>query len=125
MDSFSVAAGAVAPLMFFMALGFCVSRKAHFDSAAIANFNKLVFKVFLPANMFAAVYFSDMSKLLDPKLISYAIGGVLGIYLLAYFLLSGWLRTIGNGELSSRLFTAVISSSWEFLWWRTSMARKQ
>lgn len=25
MDSFSVAAGAVAPLMFFMALGFCVS----------------------------------------------------------------------------------------------------
>ena len=68
MDSFSVAAGAVAPLMFFMALGFCVSRKAHFDSAAIANFNKLVFKVFLPANMFAAVYFSDMSKLLDPKL---------------------------------------------------------
>lgn len=85
MDSFSVAAGAVAPLMFFMALGFCVSRKAHFDSAAIANFNKLVFKVFLPANMFAAVYFSDMSKLLDPKLISYAIGGVLGIYLLAYF----------------------------------------
>lgn len=86
MDSFSVAAGAVAPLMFFMALGFCVSRKAHFDSAAIANFNKLVFKVFLPANMFAAVYFSDMSKLLDPKLFSYAVGGVLGIYLLAYFL---------------------------------------
>ena len=85
MDSFNVAAGAVAPLMFFMVLGFCVSRKAHFDSVAIANFNKLVFKVFLPANMFAAVYFSDMSKLLDPRLISYAIGGVLGIYLLAYF----------------------------------------
>ena len=63
MSSFSVAAGAVAPLMFFMVLGFCVSQKAHFDETAIANFNKLVFKVFLPANMFAAVYFSDMSKL--------------------------------------------------------------
>lgn len=86
MSSFSVAAGAVAPLMFFMVLGFCVSQKAHFDETAIANFNKLVFKVFLPANMFAAVYFSDMSKLLDPKLFSYAVGGVLGIYLLAYFI---------------------------------------
>ena len=41
MSSFSVAAGAVAPLMFFMVLGFCVSQKAHFDGTAIANFNKL------------------------------------------------------------------------------------
>ena len=85
MSSFSVAAGAVAPLMFFMVLGFCVSQKAHFDGTAIANFNKLVFKVFLPANMFSAVYFSDISKVLDPRLISYGAGGILTVYLLAYF----------------------------------------
>ena len=68
-----------------MVLGFCVSQKAHFDGTAIANFNKLVFKVFLPANMFSAVYFSDISKVLDPRLISYGAGGILTVYLLAYF----------------------------------------
>ena len=110
MSSFSVAAGAVAPLMFFMALGFCVSQKAHFDGTAIANFNKLVFKVFLPANMFLAVYFSDISKVLDPRLISYGAGGILTVYLLAYFFV---VRLVRDDRKRGAL------------WWRISMGRKR
>lgn len=84
-SSFQVAAGAIAPLMFFMLLGFLLNQRAHFDSVAIANFNKLVFKIFLPANMFAAIYFSDIKNILNPRMIAYAVGGILVIYGLAYF----------------------------------------
>ena len=68
MESFFVALSAVIPLMVYMGIGLLAQKKERFSDKIISNFNKLVFHVFLPTNMFVSVYTSDVAKTWQPSL---------------------------------------------------------
>lgn len=87
MESFFVALSAVIPLMVYMGIGLLAQKKERFSDKIISNFNKLVFHVFLPTNMFVSVYTSDVAKTLQPSLVLYCAGGILIVWLLCFLLI--------------------------------------
>lgn len=84
MDNLIVALNAVLPLMIYMGIGLLLKRKEHFSDEILSNFNKLVFKVFLPVNMFVSVYTANVKEALQPSLLLYAMGSIFGVYILAF-----------------------------------------
>lgn len=82
MDHFSVAVGAVAPLAIYLLLGIFMRWYAHFDDDSISHFNKMIFTIFLPTNMFASIYYADTSKTLHLSLVAYALGSLFIFYIL-------------------------------------------
>lgn len=85
-ENFMVAVGAIAPLVVYLGMGLFMRWYAHFDDKAISNFNKLIFTIFLPSNMFASIYFADTSGSFPGRFLAYAIGSLLVIYALAFLL---------------------------------------
>lgn len=69
MGNFWIAAGAVLPLMIYMGVGLLAKKRYGFTPQIISYFNKLVFGVFLPTNMFYSVYFTDVSKVVKPSFV--------------------------------------------------------
>lgn len=83
MNNLVIAFSSVAPLTFYMILGYILRRIEKFDDSVIANFNKIIFKVMLPSTILMSVYRSDLSKTLNPALILYGMGSVIAIILVA------------------------------------------
>ncbi|MDD6570344.1 AEC family transporter [Acidaminococcus timonensis] len=86
MENFWIAAGAVLPLMIYMGIGLLAKKRYGFTSQIISYFNKLVFGVFLPTNMFYSVYFTDMSKVVKPAFVGFTVAGLLVEYLVGFAL---------------------------------------
>ena len=86
MESFFVALSAVIPLMVYMGIGLLAQKKERFSDHIISNFNKLVFHVFMPTNMFVSVYTSDVKKTLQPSLVLFCVGGILAVWLLSFLI---------------------------------------
>lgn len=84
MENFIVAAGAVAPLMVYLALGLLMKWQYHFTEKDISTFNKLVFGIFLPVNMMNAVYSTSTANMPKPSLVIYAVVALLLFYGLAF-----------------------------------------
>ena len=91
MENFWIAAGAVLPLMIYMAIGLLARRKYHFNESHISNFNKIVFGVFLPTNMFYSVYFTDIGKVMRPGFVLFAVGALLTVFVTGWVLVTGGL----------------------------------
>lgn len=88
MENFWIAAGAVLPLMIYMAIGLLARKRYHFNEGHISNFNKIVFGVFLPTNMFYSVYFTDISKVMRPGFVLFAVGSLLTVYVVGWVLVT-------------------------------------
>ena len=85
MESLILSFEAVAPIFILMLLGYLLKKiklaeKDHFDAM-----NRLVFKVFLPVLLFNNVYNTEISGVIDSKLIAYTITGVAAVFVLGYF----------------------------------------
>ena len=84
MENLIVAFSAVAPLIFFMLVGYGFRKKEKFDDSVISNFNKLIFQILLPVNMLMSVYRSDIKNTLDPRMLFYSIGALLTVYVIGF-----------------------------------------
>ncbi len=85
MESLILSFEAVTPIFILMLLGYCIKRiglagKEHFDAM-----NRLVFKIFLPVLLFNNIYNTEISGVIDLKLITYTITVVLAVFVLGYF----------------------------------------
>ncbi|MEE0338267.1 AEC family transporter, partial [Acidaminococcus fermentans] len=92
MENFWIAAGAVLPLMIYMAIGLLARRKYHFNESHISNFNKIVFGVFLPTNMFYSVYFTDIGKVMRPGFVLFAVGALLTVFVTGWVLVTALVK---------------------------------
>ncbi|WP_337617543.1 AEC family transporter [Acidaminococcus timonensis] len=88
MGNFWIAAGAVLPLMIYMGVGLLAKKRYGFTPQIISYFNKLVFGVFLPTNMFYSVYFTDVSKVVKPSFVGFAVAALLLEYLVGFVLVT-------------------------------------
>ena len=88
MGNFWIAAGAVLPLMIYMGVGLLAKKRYGFTPQIISYFNKLVFGVFLPTNMFYSVYFTDVSKVVKPSFVGFAVAALLAEYIVGFVLVT-------------------------------------
>ncbi len=67
MNSMKLAFNAVFPLLAFMMTGYFLRKKSLLDKPTAAGMNKLVFRVFLPLNIFQSIYNADIRGAFDLK----------------------------------------------------------
>lgn len=92
MDNFRVAAGAVLPLMIYLVIGLLAKKKYHIPPDIISWFNKVVFGVFMPANMFCSVYFTDVGKVVRPAFVAFAVAALFTEYIVGFVLVTTFVK---------------------------------
>ena len=73
-------------MILFMAAGYLSRRLGVLKREDVAKYNRVAFLVFLPCLLFYNVYRSDLSSAVNPRLIAYAVLGVLVVFTAAYVL---------------------------------------
>ncbi|MBQ6403000.1 MAG: AEC family transporter, partial [Oscillospiraceae bacterium] len=89
MQNFLLSARAVLPMFLVIAVGYFCRRAGVLSREDVPRFNRVAFRVFLPCLLFYNVYVSDLSSAVRPRLIVFAVAGVLVVAALA---LAGVLR---------------------------------
>lgn len=82
MENLIISFNVVLPLFFAMALGYTLKRFGMYDVVTLKTINKLVFKVFLPIYLFYSIYSTDLSVAFNPKVMIFAVLGILIWFLL-------------------------------------------
>ncbi len=85
MENLIISFNVVLPLFFSMALGYVLKRLGMYDEVTLKTINKLVFKVFLPLYLFYSIYSTDLSVAFNPKVMVFAVFGILIWFLLLMF----------------------------------------
>ena len=83
MSNFEVCLNAVFPLIAMMLVGFVVRLTGLVNGKDVEKMNKVVFRVFLPVLVFKQVYNSNLANAIRPRLLLYAVLGVLAAFGLA------------------------------------------
>ena len=84
MESLQISLNAVLPLCLYMAAGYLARRLGLIDEEIILKFNRVAFLVFLSTSVFSALYGSDLSTAVNPKLILFVVFGVLAEFLYGF-----------------------------------------
>lgn len=82
-SSFMVSVNAVIPMFILIALGYFCRNRGIVDQAGLKQFNNIAFRVFLPCQLFKNIYDSDLSSILDVKLVVFSLTTLALIYLFA------------------------------------------
>jgi len=77
LSDFIFSLNAVMPIFLIMLLGYAIRRAGLATASAAMQINTIVFRVVLPVKLFADVYATDFSQMLDFKFIAFTIGSVL------------------------------------------------
>ena len=84
MEELRLSANAVLPVFLMMAAGYLARSLGVLERGDVGKMNRVAFRVFLPCLLFYNVYRSDLSSAVNPKLIAYAVLGVLTVFAVAY-----------------------------------------
>lgn len=86
MSNFEVCFSAVFPLLVIMAVGFLARRIGLVGAKDVEKMNSVMFRVFMPVLLFKQIYYSDLSSAVRPKLLLFALCGVLAAFALSILL---------------------------------------
>lgn len=84
MDTIYLAINVVMPLLLLMLTGLGARKAGVLNDELIKGLNKLIFMLLLPALMFINVYQTDIEAVLDVKLVLYALGVTLVVFLVSF-----------------------------------------
>jgi len=73
----------VLPIFLIMLLGYFLTKAKFWDAHFTDMANKVSFRLFLPILLFNNIYEMDLDQLFDMKLISFGLGGIIIVILLA------------------------------------------
>lgn len=103
-----LALNAVSPLFFSMAAGFLAQKAEILTRQDVPKINKVAFQVFLPCLLFYNVYTSDLSAAVRPRLILFAVIGVLLVSTVSVF---GVLRFVPQPDRRGVISQGVFRSN--------------
>ena len=90
MENFLLSANAVVPMFLIMAAGYAARAAGILNRGDIFRFNRAAFCVFLPCLLFWNIYQSDLSAVVNPRLIAFAAAGVLLVFSAAFIGVKHW-----------------------------------
>lgn len=88
MESLFLAASVVFPLIVYMAVGGLIRKLGIFTVQHFKALNIMIFKVFIPINLFFNVYDADLGEAIKPEIFIYVIICVLCVYSIAWMIIS-------------------------------------
>lgn len=103
-----LALNAVSPLFFSMAAGFLAQKAEILTRQDVPKINKVAFQVFLPCLLFYNIYTSDLSAAVRPRLILFAVIGVLLVSTVSVF---GVLRFVPQPDRRGVISQGVFRSN--------------
>ncbi|MCR5089031.1 MAG: AEC family transporter [Oscillospiraceae bacterium] len=80
MEHFLLSVNAVVPMFLLMAAGMLAKKMHVLTKEDVPRFNRVAFQIFIPCLLFYNVYTSELSAAVRPKLILYAVCGVLLVF---------------------------------------------
>lgn len=80
MESLRVCFEAILPIFLLMALGYIAQRTGVVRRESVPAMNKAVFRYFMSFTMFQSLYASDLSQVVQPKLLTFGMAGTLVVY---------------------------------------------
>ena len=86
MENFMLSANAVLPMFLQLAAGYLSLKAGLLTREDIPRFNRVAFRLFLPCLLFYNIYCSDLAEAVKPKVILFAVCGVLVMFLAAILL---------------------------------------
>ncbi len=104
-----LALNAVSPLFFSMAAGFLAQKAEILTRQDVPKINKVAFQVFLPCLLFYNVYTSDLSAAVRPRLILFAVIGVLLVFTVSVF---GVLRFVPQPDRRGVISQGIFRSNY-------------
>lgn len=91
MESLYLAASVVVPLIVYMATGGIIRKTGIFTVSNFRSLNIMIFRVFIPLNLFYNVYDANLGEAIKPDIFVFVIMSVLSIYLVAWIIISKWI----------------------------------
>ena len=82
----------ILPVFIVVAIGYYMRRKGTVDASFVSSISNVVFYYALPARMFLDVAGSDFTELMNPRFILVTVGGTIGIFLLAWLVISHYIH---------------------------------
>lgn len=101
MESLRLAVSVVLPLLIYMAVGGMIRKLGIFSQDSFKALNGMIFKIFLPLTLFFDVYEADLNVAIRPEIFVFSFAGVLGIYLLTWFIVSARIKE--NADASTMI----------------------
>lgn len=80
MSAFTVCLNAVLPIFLIMALGYVARLLGAIKRDSVPSLNKLMFRFFMPVMLFNSIYTSDVSTVVQPRLLAFAAVAVLCVF---------------------------------------------
>lgn len=80
MSAFIVCLNAVLPIFLIMALGYAARLLGAIKRESVPALNKLLFRFFMPVMLFNNIYTSDVSTVVQPRLLAFAAVAVLCVF---------------------------------------------
>lgn len=119
LDSFLIALRVVVPMALLMSAGVLVRKAGFIDRPAMRQFDRLIFRLFMPVLLFKNIYDTDLSTTMNGRLLAFATVGMFLVFLLAFFAPSLLIKdhnkaaTIGQAIIRSNyiLFGVAVSQS--------------
>ena len=97
----------ILPVFIVVAIGYYMRRKGTVDASFVSSISNVVFYYALPARMFLDVAGSDFTELMNPRFILVTVGGTIGVFLLAWLVIS---HCIHDGRRLQQQCTAHIEA---------------
>lgn len=85
LDSFLIALRVVVPMALLMSAGVLVRKVGFIDRPAMKQFDRLIFRLFMPVLLFKNIYDTNLSATMNGRLIAFAAAGMFLVFLLAFF----------------------------------------
>lgn len=82
MDCIILAFKVVFPILVYVTIGYYLKRINFYDEKTVKTINSLVFKLFLPCLLFYNIYTTEIDKILNMRLIGFAVAAILAIFTL-------------------------------------------
>ena len=92
MGVFGLSFKVVFPLLALMVLGYFLKTRGLLDKSTIKSMNGLIFRVFLPVNLFMNIYSSDINKTFDLFLILYACVSLVVIFIILCLIVPAFIK---------------------------------
>ena len=80
MDSIILAFKVVFPIFTYIIIGYILKIKNFFDEKSLVVINNLVFKLFLPCMLFYNIYNTEISEVLNIRLIGFSVAFILLVF---------------------------------------------
>lgn len=92
MGIFGLSFKVVFPLLSLMVLGYFLKTRGLLDKSTIKSMNGLIFRVFLPVNLFMNIYSSDINKTFDLFLVLYACVSLVVIFIILCLIVPAFIK---------------------------------